>query len=195
MSLPTTEDLKYYLRIDIPTDEDDDLDGVRLATESLIQKVSGRKWVVASGSSTRYYAPRAPGQDLIRIHDCVSVSSVADDGAAVVAWSSSTGGYQLEPINGLDWSGESRPYDGIRHINGWWTFDGYRATVAVTANWGWTAIPDQVERAHYVIAKDMWSFRDQQGNAGFDEFLENKAKLLLKGYRREEAKAGIGGAR
>jgi hypothetical protein len=195
MALPTAEDLIAFLRIETSVDDYDDVETVRLATESLVRKVSGRSWTVASGSSTRYYAPRQPGCDLIRIHDCVSVSAVTDDGETVPVWSSSAGGYQLEPINGLDWAGETRPYESIRRINSWWKFDGYRATVAVTASWGWAAIPDQVERAHYVIAKDMWQFRDQQGNAGFEEFLENKAKLLLKGYRREEAKAGIGGAR
>ena len=105
------------------------------------------------------------------------------------------GGYQLEPLNGLDWAGETRPYEGIRYIGNAWTFDRFRATVAVTADWGWAALPDQVVRTHYVLAKDVWEFRSQQGNAGMDEFLENKAKMLLKGYRREEAKAGIGGPR
>jgi hypothetical protein len=38
----------------------------------------------------------------------------------------------------------------------------------------------------------MWEFRNAQNAAGFEEFIEAKAKMLLKGYRREEAKAGIG---
>lgn len=193
MALFTTEELASYLRNEIPTEDYADLEGVAASTESLITKVSGRKWVVASGSSTRYYAPRAVGQDLIRIHDCTTVTSVLNDGTAVPVWASSTGGYQLEPINGLDWAGESRPYEGIRYIGSRWAFDNYRATVAVTATWGWAAIPDQVVRAGYVIAKDMWEFRNAQNAAGFEEFIEAKAKMLLKGYRREEAKAGIGG--
>lgn len=193
MALFTTEELASYLRNEIPTEDYADLEGVASSTESLITKVSGRKWVVASGSSTRYYAPRALHQDLIRIHDCTSVTSVTNDGTAVPVWASSTGGYQLEPINGLDWAGESRPYESIRYIGSRWKFDNYRATVAVTATWGWAAIPDQVVRAGYVIAKDMWEFRNAQNAAGFEEFIEAKAKMLLKGYRREEAKAGIGG--
>ena len=195
MALFTTEDLAAYLRNELPTEDYDDLTGVATATESLVTKVSGRKWVVASGSSTRYYSPRAIGQDLIRIHDCTAVSAVTNDGVAVPAWSSSTGGYQLEPINGIDWAGESRPYESIRHIGSRWAFDNFRATVAVTATWGWPAIPDQVIRAGYAIAKDMWEFRNAQNAAGFEEFIEAKAKMLLKGYRREEAKAGIGGPR
>lgn len=193
MALFTTEELASYLRNEIPTEDYADLTGVASATESLITKVSGRKWVVASGSSTRYYAPRTAYQDLIRIHDCTSVTSVTNDGTAVPSWASSTGGYQLEPINGMDWAGESRPYESIRYIGSRWKFDNYRATVAVTATWGWAAIPEQVVRAGYVIAKDMWEFRNAQNAAGFEEFIEAKAKMLLKGYRREEAKAGIGG--
>lgn len=193
MALFTTEELAAYLRNEIATEDYADLTEVASATESLITKVSGRKWVVASGSSTRYYAPRTAYQDLIRIHDCTSVTSVTNDGTTVPSWASSTGGYQLEPINGLDWAGESRPYEGIRYIGSRWKFDGYRATVAVTATWGWAAIPEQVVRAGYVIAKDMWEFRNAQNAAGFEEFIEAKAEMLLKGYRREEAKAGIGG--
>lgn len=195
-SLPSVEDLADYLRVvETAVDDYDVLDGVRLYTQSLIRKVTGRTWTVASGSaSTRVYAPRAVGQDLIRIHDCVTVTSVTNDGVTVPAWMTA-GGYQLEPLNGLDWAGETRPYEGIRYIGNAWTFDRFRATVAVTADWGWAALPDQVVRTHYVIAKDVWEFRSQQGNAGMDEFLENKAKMLLKGYRREEAKAGIGGPR
>jgi hypothetical protein len=193
VALFTTEDLAAYLRNEIPTEDYDDLTGVATSAESLVTKVSGRKWVVASGSSTRYYAPRALHQDLIRIHDCTTVTAVLNDGTAVPAWASSTGGYQLEPINGIDWAGETRPYESIRYIGSRWKFDNYRATVAVTATWGWAAIPDQVVRAGYVIAKDMWEFRNAQNAAGFEEFIEAKAKMLLKGYRREEAKAGIGG--
>ena len=193
MALFTTEELATYLRNEIPTEDYPDLDGVAIAAESLVTKVSGRKWVVASGSSTRYYAPRTVGQDLIRIHDCTTVTSVTNDGETVPVWASSTGGYQLEPINGLDWAGEARPYESIRYIGSRWKFDNYRATVAVTATWGWAAIPEQVVRAGYVIAKDMWSYRNTENTAGFEQFIEDKAKMLLKGYRREEAKAGIGG--
>ena len=76
-SLPSVEDLADYLRVETLVDDYDALDGVRLYTESMVRKVTGRNWVVASGTpSTRVYAPRAPGQDLIRIHDCVTVSSV-----------------------------------------------------------------------------------------------------------------------
>ena len=75
-SLPSVEDLADYLRVvETAVDDYDVLDGVRLYTQSLIRKVTGRTWTVASGSaSTRVYAPRAVGQDLIRIHDCVTVT-------------------------------------------------------------------------------------------------------------------------
>ena len=193
MALFTPEELATYLRNEIPTEDYPDLANVASSAESLVTKVSGRKWVVATTASTRYYAPRAVGQDLIRVHDCTTVTAVTNDGETVPVWASSTGGYQLEPIKGLDWAGETRPFESIRYIGSRWKFDNYRATVAVTATWGWAAIPEQVVRAGYVIAKDMWAYRNEQNAAGFDEFIEAKAKTLLKGYRREEAKAGIGG--
>lgn len=194
MSIITTEGLASFLRNEIETDDYPDLDNVRVSAESMAAKVTGRSWTLATGTPTlRRYAPRAQNQDLIRIHDCVSVTSVTNDGQTVPVWSSSLGGYQLEPINGLDWAGEVRPYESIRYIGSRWKFDHYRATVAVIADWGWATLPSQVVRATYVIAKDMWEFRNAENTPGFDAFIEDKAKLLLKGYRREEAKAGIGG--
>jgi hypothetical protein len=195
VAILTRDGLKDYLRIEIASDENDDLEGVVDATESLLRKVSGRTWTVASGSpSARKYIPRGPRTDLLRIHDCVSITSVSNDGETVPIWSTSTGGYQTEPVNGLDWAGESRPIEGIRYIGSWWKFDHYRATVTVTADWGWSAIPPQVERAAYVLAKDIWTFRGQPPAPGVEEYLENRARVMLNGYRREEAKAGIGGA-
>lgn len=194
MSIITTEGLASFLRNEIETDDYPDLDNVRVSAESMAAKVTGRSWTLATGTPTlRLYAPRAANQDLIRVHDCVSVTSVTNDGQTVPVWSSSLGGFQLEPINGLDWAGEVRPYESIRYIGSRWKFDHYRATVGVTADWGWATLPSQVVRATYVIAKDMWEFRNAENTPGFDAFIEDKAKLLLKGYRREEAKAGIGG--
>ena len=196
MAIITTEDLAAYLRNELPTEDYPDLDGVRQTAEDLAEDICGRRWVVATGTpSTRYYAPRTACQDLVRIHDCVSITSVTNDGQAVPLWASSTGGYQREPLNAMDWTGEARPYEGIRYIGSRWRFDNYRATVAVTADWGWAAIPAQVERAVYVLARDIWNFRDSQNTVGFEEFLRAKAMQLLKRYRREEAKAGIGGPR
>ena len=195
MAILTVEDLKAYLRIEISTDEDDDLQGVINSAEDLLEDICGRKWVVASGSSVRYYSPRALHQDFIRIHDAVSVTSVTNDGETVPVWATSTGGYQLEPVNSMDWTGETRPYETIRYIGSHWKFDNFRATVAVSASWGWASIPPQIERAAYVLCKDIWTYRDQQDAAGLDEFLRKKAYGLTKRYRREEAKSGLGGPR
>lgn len=195
MALFTTLNLSEFLRNETDTVDLADLDNVRESTESLVTKVTGRQWVVASSASTRYYAPRERGQDFIRIHDCTTVTAVTNDGETIPVWASATGGYQLEPLNGKDWAGEARPYETIRYIGRSWKFDNYRATVAVTATWGWLAIPSQVVRAGYALAKDMWEFRNAPNAQGFEAFLEEKAKMLLKGYIREEAKTGIGGPR
>lgn len=190
MAIITADEVMTYLRHEV-TEDIGDVAGVVATVEDLCESVCGRKWVVASGSSVRYYAPRSR-TDVIRIHDAVSVTSVTNDGQALSVASSTTSGYQLEPLNGIDWTGEARPYESIRYINHEWKFDGYRATVAVTGSWGWVAIPEQVKRGALVLAKDVWTYRDQPP-AGLDEFLYKKAAMLLKRYRREEAKAGIGG--
>lgn len=192
MAIITPEQLRDYLRIEV-ADEYPDLVGVVATVEDLLESICGRKWEVASGSSTRYYSPRAVGQDMIRIHDATAVTAVTDNGVALSVASSTVSGYQLEPINAMDWTGEARPYETIRYINNRWTFDGYRATVGVTATWGWAAIPEQIKRAALVLGKDVWTYRDQPDAANLDQFLRDKARMLVGRYRREEAKAGIGG--
>lgn len=193
MAIVSVYEVMQYLRVEA-TSEESDIAGMVATVEDLLESVCGRKWVVASGTSTRLYSPRSPNQDMIRIHDAVSVTSVTNDGEALSVATSSVSGYQLEPVNSMDWTGETRPYEGIRYINNRWKFDGYRATVAVTASWGWAAIPDQIHRAALVLCKDAWTYRNApDAAAGLDGFLRSKAMELCKRYRREEAKAGIGG--
>ena len=100
----------------------------------------------------------------------------------------------------MDWTGEARPYEQIRYIGSRFTFDNYRATVSVTATWGWLAIPEQIKRAALILAKDIAVHRDVNfGNLGVTDVGAVRARQaplirdLTKRYRREEAKAGIGG--
>ena len=194
MSIVALATFKDYLRDEIGGAEDAELQSCLDATDELLEDICGRRWVVASGSTTRYYAPRG-WSDVIRIHDCTAVTAVTNDGVTIAA-----ADRQSEPINGLSLAGSSVPYEQIRYINSRWRFDGFRATVAVTGTFGWSAIPQAIERAALVIGKDIVAYRDIKfGTAGFTDVSAVRArqapliKELAKRWRREEAKAGIGG--
>jgi len=136
------------------------------AAEEAINDHCSRQFVVAhvSNTSTRLYVPA--GQ-IIRIHDAVEVTVVADDGATVAST-----GYQLEPLNNLTVAGETVPYDQIRRLSGYsWACDYGRATVAVTARWGWTALPAKYTEATKILTGDILAQASvRNGVVGFGEF-------------------------
>lgn len=107
------------------------------AAEELVGDLTARYFTVATGTeSTRTYVP-TPGDPVLRIHDCVGVTVVTDDGATLTAGVD----YQLEPV-GANWSGTARPYTQIRRLGGTlWTLDDGKATASVDGDWGWTALP------------------------------------------------------
>lgn len=132
------------------------------AAETAIDNALGRKMIVvtsgAPGLTARMYAPRH--RDVVFIHDCTEVSAVSDNGATVTSAE-----YQLEPLNGLSDAGESMPYTAIRRLTGWWSRDFQnpnKATLSITARYGWATIPYEVIESCKIVTADMLSNRDMR---------------------------------
>jgi hypothetical protein len=211
MSNVTLATFKTYLREEKPTVDDSFLQAALDAADLTMNDECKRQFVIASGPATsRVYAPKSVS-DLLRIHDCTTVTAVSNDGTAVASTD-----YQLEPLNGLSPAGEARPYDQIRYLTrtgtssssfndafyygNVWYWDAGRATVTITATWGWASIPPLLVEGLKVMAKDIAGNRDvQNGVVGFTDAGAASARKnmfvmsVIKHYRREEAKAGIGG--
>ena len=98
--------------------------------------------VVAAGAeaTARLYVPN--GSDVLRIDDCTTVTAITIDGSALAA-----SAYQLEPYR-VDRAGLTRPYEQVRYLLGYWygATPG-KASVSVTAKWGWAALPGEVPEA------------------------------------------------
>lgn len=194
MTLIGVDQFKDYTRNEL-TLEDDEVAAVLETTDEFLADLCKRRWEVAGVAATeRVYAPRS-WTDTIRFHDCVEVTAIT---ASDVAVASSE--YQLEPLNGLNWAGHAVPYEQARRIGSHWPFDNFRATVLVTARWGWTAIPAPIIRAALVLSKDIAMHRDLSfGLAAVPDFgalRVRQASLItdiVKDWRRPEAMAGIGG--
>lgn len=151
-----------------------------------------KRWFdVASGTpSARSYAPASRTSQVLRIHDCVEVTSVVDDGCDLRV----AADYQLEPINGIDELGIACPYDQIRRYNDYWTHDQGFARCVITADWGWAATPDSVIEATLIVAKDLLQQRNNNsGVAGFGDFGAVRVRAnpmavdLLEPLRRSES--------
>lgn len=185
MAILSLPELKVYLGTD-RVDDDDFLEVSRVAAENAVQHACQRPFEVASDASDRMYVPRL---DRVRFHDCTSVTSITANDEAV-----SSDDYQLEPLNGLSWSGQARPYEQARLHSGCWYSDGERATITVTATWGWAAIPDEVKAATLIVAKDVVKNKDVSfGIAAFTEYAAIRVRenptvgALLHSFRRVEA--------
>jgi hypothetical protein len=173
-----------------------EVEAILEATDELLADICHRKWEIAGDASPRVYAPRS-WSDSIRIHDCTTVTAITANGAPV-----SLGDCQFEPLNNLDWAGNARPFEQIRLVGQQWPFDNFRATVEVTATWGWPTIPARIKRAALVLGKDIGKHRDLSfGTAvvvDYGALRVRQATLiddLVHNFRRPEAAAGIGGPR
>jgi hypothetical protein len=158
----TVEQVKAYHRNEIPTADDDFIESACDAAEMFLDASCARRFEVAGTAAARVFTP----DDLcvLRIHDCTSVTSITNNGSAVTD-------YQLEPLNGLTWSGETVPYDQVRLLSGFWWMYQREATVSVTATWGWSAIPARITQAALIIAKEIIVNRDEVklGLVGFSD--------------------------
>jgi hypothetical protein len=184
----TVEQVKAYCRNEIPTDDDEWIEAAADAAEATLDHACQRRFQVASGTSARVFVPS--DSEVVRIHDAVSITSVSNNGSTV-----SLADYQLEPLNGLSQEGEARPYEQIRLTSGLWYIDQHRATITVTASWGWTAIPARIEQAALIIAKEIIVNRDEVklGLIGFSDVGGVTARTnpivraTIEQYRRVEA--------
>jgi hypothetical protein len=129
----------------------------------MLDNACGRKFVVATTSTARSYMPS--GGNLLFIHDCVAITSVVENTTTLTTAID----YQPEPLNGLSMAGESQPYYVLRRLSyygrKWWNWYGIpgQATITVTAQWGWAAIPPQIKESCKIIAKDVFLQRNTTG--------------------------------
>ena len=158
-----------------------------LAAERAVSEYCSRSFAVAGASATaKLYAPS--GTQILRIHDCTEVTSVAVSGSTLSATT-----YQLEPY-ATSWTGLTVPYEQVRRLlDYWWVDSPGEATITVTAKWGWSAVPSEVVEATKIIGKDILAQRHTVGNiAAVGDFggsvrLNTYVRQLLAPLRRSEA--------
>lgn len=192
MSIVTLADMKSYLRGEQFPDEA--IISACLSTaHSTFYNMCGRSFELDTpAASPRSYTPT--WTDVLRIHDCTSVTSITTGGNAV------TSTYQLEPVGAINWAGEVRPYEQIRLLGNWWFPSTFitQANVVVTAKWGWAATPAPAVEAVKMLCKDIVGNRDVRagfvsfGDAGIAAARRNPFVVsVVEQYGRAEATVGI----
>jgi hypothetical protein len=148
------------------------------ATSRAVDKFCGRRFWTDSGLSTRLYRPedpyRAMVDDISTATGMVVRTDDNTDGTWVSTWAATD--YQLEPLNRGVASGTDTPT-----AFAWWrivpisakffVLHPRRPTLQVTAQFGWSAVPDDVVQAVLIKAVSLFKRKDAPfGVAGFADF-------------------------
>ena len=192
----TLSELKASLRI---TDNVDNtlLASAITAASTWVDGWCQRSFAAAGTAATdRDFIPSGTYEPLL-IDDAVAVTAVKidDDLDGTFGETLTTADYQLEPVTGRA-GGLAWPYSRIVPIeDGYWPRDiiNDRATVRVTARWGWSATPDAVKQATIMQASRLFARLDSPlGVAGFGDMgamrvsykVDPDVSMLLGPYRR-----------
>jgi Phage gp6-like head-tail connector protein len=195
----TLAELKTRLGITDTTDDTRLSDALNTASRG-IEKYCRRQFNKQTGATARVFYPC--GEYLAKPDDFWTTASLVvatdqdNDGTFEITWASTD--YQLEPLNGIVDGESGWPYWRIRSVLGrmYPVFYGgpgpRRASLQVTAQWGWTAVPSPVHEACLVLAEDTFKLASAPfGVAGFGELGvmrvgdNQRVTAMLAPYRRD----------
>jgi hypothetical protein len=185
-------DLKSYLGLTDLTSDIQLLDCLITSARS-IEHICGRKFFAEQTASARVFAPA--GTDVVRVDDFWTttglVVAIDSSDTGTYATTIAAANYELEPFNNNVDGETGWPYYQIRSLLcEFLPWNRRRASVQVTAKWGWSAVPGPVRQANIYLAEETLKMKDSPfGVAGFDQFgpvrvRENpKVLAMLAPYR------------
>ncbi|MFT2016296.1 hypothetical protein ACMA1D_10700 [Streptomyces sp. 796.1] len=170
----TLPELKAYLgNVFVDTSQDASLTGALNSASREIERYTRRQFNNAGAATARLYRPTSPRRLIVDdFHTEVGFSlrvDSSDSGTFDTTWSGAE--YQAEPLNGVRNGYAGWPYWRLSAV-GWRTFPGgWRPSVEVTADWGWSSVPAPVKQACLILAAKNFQLKDSPlGVAGFGEF-------------------------
>lgn len=142
----------------------------------LIENMTGRVFYDSGSVSARYYEPDEPWccdvDDFTTTTGLIVQTDTGYDDTFATTFTLDTD-FIVTPRNQIR-NGQPWPYTGLRiapRSTGWFPppCAGQHETVKVTAQWGWSAVPDQVHEACLVAAAQLFSAKDApDGFVGLD---------------------------
>jgi hypothetical protein len=168
----TLAELKAYASVQKNTH--DDLLGDALSAASRgIELVCHRQFNTDAAATARVYRPLhgriVEVDDFHTTTGLVVATDGAGDGTYDTAWTSAD--FQLEPLNGVVGGQPGWPFSMVRAVNSLLFPTAGRASVQVTAAWGWPAVPTPVKQACLIVAEELFKLKDAPfGVAGMDTY-------------------------
>jgi hypothetical protein len=159
-------DFKAFIGRTITTNPGDDVltDHITNASRWVDGKC-GRRFYADAIATARVFHP--DDCYTVRIDDALAITAVAvddgDDGNYSTTWAAAD--YQTLPLNGIGANGRAGwPTTCLEAVESRTFPTGQRrAAVRVTAQWGWTAVPDEVEQATLFYAQRLMYLVDTPG--------------------------------
>lgn len=168
----TAADLRTRLGVTVGT-EDAILEAAATAASRAVETHCRRQFNLAATATPRRYRPDTG--TLLTVDDIATTTGLLvevdndGDGEFETTWTAAD--YELEPLDGVVDGVEGWPFWTLRAVGSrrWPCSD--RATVRVTAQWGWQAVPAPVVEATKIVASELYKLKDAPlGVAGFGDF-------------------------
>lgn len=166
------DDLGAYLGV-TGTANDDLLTAATVSASGWVNRHCGRDFNQTTTATARVYAAddrvRLDVDDFHTITDLVIKTDDDNNGTYETTWT--TADYVLEPFNGMENGRTGMPFRQIVAVETLRWPCGSRPRVQVTAQWGWAAVPGEVEQATLILAAEIFRLKDAPlGVAGFNDF-------------------------
>lgn len=179
-------------------DQQDDAELERAigAASRWIDKLCGRRFYLDSGVTARVFRPVSSclvlTDDFATATGLIVKTDPNTDLTFTDTWTAAD--FELEPINGIGPAGQPWPYYALRRAETLAYPTAGRASVQVTAKWGWPAVPDDITVACIRLAAFVFRTKDSPlGVAAFTDLGALRARTpsvvldLITGYEREMA--------
>lgn len=163
------------------------------------EKWCQRQFNDAGAASARVYYPTNCGMVAVEDFSTTTGLVIATDSGADGTYETTLASsqYELSPLNGIVNGMPGWPYWRIHTVNATLPTGTGRASVQVTARWGWAAVPADVKEAALIVAEETFKLKDAPfGVAGFGEYgvvrirANPKAAEMLADYRRRPVLVG-----
>jgi hypothetical protein len=165
----TLNELKAFVTVAVAdTNHDGDLERAVESASRMIDNYCGRIFYDSGSATAKTFKPDSPFYvevpDFSTTTGLVVKTDTSDDGTFDITWDA--GDFQVEPTSSVF---GGRPYNRITAVESR-TFPtaGRRTRVEITARWGWTAVPTDVEQTCLIVAGELWRRKEAPfGVAGF----------------------------
>jgi len=194
----TLVELKTRLGIE-DVGDDDQLDDALETVSRGIEKFCRRQFNKATTASARLFYPdrcaMAMVDDFHTTSGLLIATDAGGDGTFETLWSATD--YELHPLNGIADGDLGWPYYKIKAVRKAFPIGTDRASLQVTAQWGWAVVPGPVHTACLILAEECFKLKDAPfGVAGFGEYgavrvrQNPMAAAMLAPYRRDPVLVG-----